>query len=292
MIRWSHIASRKTASRSHNAAFTLIELLVVIAIIAILAAILFPVFAQAREKARQTSCLSNTKQIGLALQMYTEDYDEHVCQNNDGNWFEKPVGSGFFYLNTWMSLLEPYIKNYNIWVCPSASQATGLYAAYDYSPSSPWTSGPNTGSLASSYVLNNYYNYDARYGGIFQDSPISLAKIDSPTDLIFCADGGQSPLTAWDPEQIVTQWAGLTLDNPTNPTYAYAVGQYTQGAIFGRHMGGANNVFFDGHAKWMKLTRIISSKFDASANGCIYQYLSTKDVSGYPDCATGQNPVD
>ncbi len=272
--------------RQHG--FTLIELLVVIAIIAILAAILFPVFAQAREKARTASCLSNTKQIGLALQMYTQDYDEHVCLNNDRNVFQ--VGN-YYYLNTWMTLLEPYIKNYGIWVCPSASAGTGLYAGYDYSPSSPWTSGDLTGSILAAYTLNNYYNYDSRYGAIFQDSPISLAAIDAPAGLMFCADGGQSPRTAWDPEQIVTQWAGIALDNPTDPLYAYAIGQYSQGALFARHNKGLNNVFFDGHAKFMKLQALIQARWDASVNGCIYQWLSTKDVSGYPDCA-GRAPLE
>src|SRR5215210_2406146 len=96
--------------------FTLIELLVVIAIIAILAAILFPVFAQAREKARQTSCLSNQKQLGTAMSMYAEDYDERYP-----NWKTK-VPKSPDHPNgkiTWVENMQPYAKNKHIWICPS-----------------------------------------------------------------------------------------------------------------------------------------------------------------------------
>ncbi len=92
--------------------FTLIELLVVIAIIAILAAILFPVFARAREKARQASCLSNCKQMALACQMYSSDYDSYIIPSaNSGN----PASS-----RLWMKLIVPYIKNEQIMICPSS----------------------------------------------------------------------------------------------------------------------------------------------------------------------------
>ncbi len=275
-----------------TAGFTLIELLVVIAIIAILAAILFPVFAQAREKARQTSCLSNTVQMGLALNMYVQDYDEHVCLNNDGNWYQYPAGSGNYYIHTWMSLLEPYIKNYALWVCPSASASSGLYAGYDYSPESPWTSGPLIGSIQAAYTLNNYYNYNSTYGAIFQSNPISIAAIEAPSGLMFCADGGQSPLTAWDPEQIVTQYAGMAINTASNPHFAYAIGQYSQGALYGRHNEGLNNVFFDGHAKWMRLSQLLVSKYDPSVNACIYQYFTIKDMTSYNACGAGQKPLE
>lgn len=100
---------QRTASRDRRG-FTLIELLVVIAIIAILAAILFPVFAQAREKARQTSCLSNMKQLGLAMIMYTQDYDEAF------------VGTPLWQLNpSWPQRIEPYLKNIGVLRCPSDS---------------------------------------------------------------------------------------------------------------------------------------------------------------------------
>ncbi len=102
--------------------FTLIELLVVIAIIAILAAILFPVFARAREKARQTSCLNNVKETMLAVLMYAQDYDEtfNRIANSGMTGYTLPNGStytGGYML--WHSMLYPYTKNYQIWSCPS-----------------------------------------------------------------------------------------------------------------------------------------------------------------------------
>src|SRR4051794_1291126 len=92
----------------HRKGFTLIELLVVIAIIAILAAILFPVFAQARDRARQTNCLSNTRQMAVAVTQYLQDYDEMFPKDsNDGQ------------ATFWMDYVQPYVKNISIWVCPS-----------------------------------------------------------------------------------------------------------------------------------------------------------------------------
>src|SRR5579872_2068440 len=110
-------------TRTTRSAFTLIELLVVIAIIAILAAILFPVFAQAREKARQTSCLSNVKQLGLAFAMYSQDYDE--TDPNGINWYF-PGGNG------WAGQTYPYIKNQQIFLCPSDPSLSETRTSYGY----------------------------------------------------------------------------------------------------------------------------------------------------------------
>ncbi|CCW34379.1 prepilin-type N-terminal cleavage/methylation domain-containing protein [Chthonomonas calidirosea] len=97
-------------------AFTLIELLVVIAIIAILAAILFPVFAQAREAARKTTCLSNEKQLAMGLIMYVQDYDGMMCPNETTD--SQGLWAG------WMDLTQPYVKNQDIWWCPDLPKPT------------------------------------------------------------------------------------------------------------------------------------------------------------------------
>src|SRR3954463_1047585 len=98
--------------RNDQTGFTLIELLVVIAIIAVLAAILFPVFAQARDKARQSSCLSNTRQIGTAFMMYAEDYD-----GGFPSWWD----------HRWHIPLKPYVKSTKVFVCPSAGDCDSQF---------------------------------------------------------------------------------------------------------------------------------------------------------------------
>lgn len=126
--------------------FTLIELLVVIAIIAILAAILFPVFARARENVRRSSCASNLKQIGLGIQQYAQDYDEkYVAQSTDG-------ASNFGVLQAWQAwpvALQPYIKSSQIFACPSATEATGANA-----PNPTATPFPSVNSYFYNMVLN------------------------------------------------------------------------------------------------------------------------------------------
>src|SRR5262249_33041276 len=109
--------------RARRDGFTLIELLVVIAIIAILAAILFPVFAQARETARETACLSNSKQVGLAGRMYTQDWDDV----NVPERLYLPGGK----LISFRALLQPYVKNKQVFVCPSASYLN-TFATYNW----------------------------------------------------------------------------------------------------------------------------------------------------------------
>ncbi len=156
--------------QSKRSGFTLIELLVVIAIIAILAAILFPVFAQAREKARQASCISNTKQNSLATLMYVQDYDETMppaCGYYPGiGWlynyyapvpYNSPCTNGVCgpawtsgFTGSWVNVIQPYNKNFKVFACPSMGMFTSIYAAASGAPAAENT------SLTYNGLLMNY----------------------------------------------------------------------------------------------------------------------------------------
>ncbi len=162
------------ASSVRMRGFTLIELLVVIAIIAILAAILFPVFARAREKARQSSCSSNAKQLALSVLMYAQDYDEKMT----------PTSAGPYY---WGTLLAPYMKNTQILVCPSRTgnhdDSASVLGAYPHYGLADQIDGVAMGTItmpAETVMLgeSNWYTYsggggpaNATYGCFFIDLP-------------------------------------------------------------------------------------------------------------------------
>ncbi|BCM89192.1 hypothetical protein IAD21_01036 [Abditibacteriota bacterium] len=133
-------------SSNKRGAFTLIELLVVIAIIAILASILFPVFARARENARRTSCMSNLKQIGLGVLQYTQDYDEKFLKQDltptTGDWH-------FGYI------LQPYLKSQQIFMCPSAAGAETLVTPTDGKDHIWRINSARTGNFVGSYGMNS-----------------------------------------------------------------------------------------------------------------------------------------
>lgn len=187
-------------------AFTLIELLVVIAIIAILAAILFPVFARAREAARKTACLSNTKQIGTALMMYSQDYEEVLPPPQLGTC----PGIGCF---AWADVIYPYVKNEKVFDCPSSTVRTKLIPGIDpprfYRD---FSSGGPDATTNAALPANTNYNYGvnafaitgggaAGNGGVFgQDTTtlgypnLALAAIPAPANTVAVAEGrGATP---------------------------------------------------------------------------------------------------
>jgi prepilin-type N-terminal cleavage/methylation domain-containing protein/prepilin-type processing-associated H-X9-DG protein len=210
--------------------FTLIELLVVIAIIAIFAAILFPVFTQARRKARQAVCLSNMKQIGTALMMYVQDYDETLPLND-------LVGNGLGPLNgwrdpragdSWCSGIFPYVKNLQIFVCPEAGEITD--------PTNPFRAPATSEDGAVSYMMN--YITRGR----------SLAAIPATADLIFLHEGDVRSRVAHCRPRPVT---------PSSRMYV----QINAPFYNSRHNDGAQLLFCDGHAKWRMKTAILVAEY-------------------------------
>jgi prepilin-type N-terminal cleavage/methylation domain-containing protein/prepilin-type processing-associated H-X9-DG protein len=198
--------------------FTLIELLVVIAIIAILASILFPVFAKAREKARQTSCLSNCRQILTASLSYVQDYDETFPP---GGEVEDGVGNASYPPNPvttyWYTVLTPYMKNTQLLLCPSSSQSTTLGYGWNY--------------------VNFGYNPESAPGDGWC---MTLARITQPASTIVIGDNEDYS----DRNSANILWLYSTI--------AIAVGSYNDsGLIAARHNGGGNYAFADGHAKWL-----------------------------------------
>ena len=200
--------------------FTLIELLVVIAIIAILAAILFPVFAKAREKARQTSCLSNLKQMGTALLMYAQDYDEVYMPSG----YVIPSLGTDPNVNWWRFLIQPYIKNWQVFLCPSS--------AYTGVPSNP------AAQLTNAYGYTSTLNCRAQ--GTIQRPAEFIAMGDSVHWIGDCYGLWTYAYAA------PSGWPGNFSTNPAIRTESNT-----------RHNFGSNLTFADGHAKWYQTNAIL-----------------------------------
>jgi prepilin-type N-terminal cleavage/methylation domain-containing protein/prepilin-type processing-associated H-X9-DG protein len=200
--------------------FTLIELLVVIAIVAILAAILFPVFARAREKARQTQCLSNTRQMGLAVQMYLQDFDERFP-------LDSHTGSGASW--TWLFTLEPYTKTRLLYRCPS-------------DPSTNWER-PRPGQRTPRRVSygTNFWMLPALWGEQDCLGYNSLASIVSPANTIYIAEVKENTT--------VDHYHPGAWRFPNECSSVYYI-EPNQELAMTWHSGGANYTYVDGHAKW------------------------------------------
>jgi prepilin-type N-terminal cleavage/methylation domain-containing protein/prepilin-type processing-associated H-X9-DG protein len=207
-----------------RAGFTLIELLVVIAIIAILAAILFPVFAQAREKARATACLSNMKQIGSGLTMYLQDFDETMPAADWGNAWVGPPNTVFAFGTgagtgppTWADVFQPYIKNLQVMKCPSDNSGN------------PVVNGVQIPGAPLSYALN-YYFYRTLTGFRGNSDGGTLAEITRPAAKLYVGE--------------VNSNKNIELVRPDRLD------------ALTRHFQGANYLYADGHAHWHRMPEL------------------------------------
>jgi len=255
----------------NRSGFTLIELLVVIAIIAILAAILFPVFAQAREKARQTTCLSNEKQLGLSFMQYIQDSDEQ---------FPSGAYSGFAWVQAdglgWSSQIFPYVKSTGLFHCPDDS-------AGSVTATSP--GGESVNFVPVSYFYNN--NLTGGTGGTSVPAGLSDAALSAPASTVIvgeCTGIVNDPTAYWGtdglnaPQDAVgdgkialytDSWAASP-STAGNPTYNYATG--TMGSGFGavnvaqHSKTGSNFLLGDGHAKFLKPERVSPGATAGSVN--------------------------
>lgn len=235
MIIYTNLATKRQRIVAPRHAFTLIELLVVIAIIAILAAILFPVFATARERARSTSCLSNSKQLATAIHMYTQDYDEYLPMYVLLNAASTKAEKG------WQVSLMPYVKSTQAFVCPSASKPSTC-TVYACDPTFVSDTLLGSGSYGFNYIyLGNY----ALINGVRQGTPFNLAAIDKSAETICLTE--------------ISSYVGTSATYPPSLWgTAYTVyGGQTYGDQFAtRHLEGNNVVFTDGHAKWLKKSMV------------------------------------
>jgi prepilin-type N-terminal cleavage/methylation domain-containing protein/prepilin-type processing-associated H-X9-DG protein len=228
--------------RRRSGGFTLIELLVVIAIIAILAAILFPVFAQAREKARSASCLSNQKQIALAFSMYSQDYDETYPQAIDtvsGNWWEQAV--------------SPYIKSGNvggILTCPSAASRAWAYSMnWSLSGRSQASAGNAADTIltadaaqAPKEANTAVAKTDPAYG-LPQAAPYFAYTFPSLGEKMWTTAPNLKAGTTGDPQATILPPSTTMPDEDTNNAI---------GLMRYRHNVGVNASFADGHTKYIR----------------------------------------
>ena len=244
-------------------AFTLIELLVVIAIIAILAAILFPVFARARENARRSSCSSNLKQIGLGVIQYVQDYDERMpsTRMNPGN--VDTLGGA------WPVLIQPYIKSYQLFRCPSNTRNDQFME----NARLPDGTGPELAPISYVATMNSNDGSGSSNGGSFgergQAGP-NVSDFAQVSQTIMVTDGNTGSLD-------------LKMNNGYwNGTNAPASGG--KPALFAGHLSTMNVLFADGHVKSLKPLSTIPPTMGGSGSvnmwsrfGTDFPYMDWRD---------------
>jgi prepilin-type N-terminal cleavage/methylation domain-containing protein/prepilin-type processing-associated H-X9-DG protein len=271
-------------NRLNNKGFTLIELLVVIAIIAILAAILFPVFAQVREKARQTTCASNEKQLGLAVMQYTQDYDEsypdgYMGYGNGGN---VSYGQG------WAGQIYPYVKAIAAFQCPD-DVTTGTQTSLDINPSTSGFFANTADTKPVSYAYNRSLIIPQTSGNSHSAYTIAKLVASASTILLYECQGQQAD---------VANQIGLDGSSPGGngvypagnnaPKYVAGIWSGTSSGIANFnltavHTSGGNYLFTDGHVKYLLPGTVSAGWGNQNATGC----------GAYPgDYATGTTTID
>ncbi|RYG72840.1 DUF1559 domain-containing protein [bacterium] len=246
------------SSSKHRSAFTLIELLVVIAIIAILAAILFPVFGRARENARRSSCQSNMKQFGLGMIQYSQDYDEKMVRASygraDGSGDELSGGTGPTATYKWNDAIQPYIKSSQIFNCPSDTNTSRL----PYIPSVPGVGIPGGGYTPNfgSYAIN--CSGGGRNGPSSNGADIAQSAIAAPATTLWVADTEADQRV----EPAARFLGGAGSGGPDLSQGNGSLGRRLVGyggqssAIVERHLGTADILFCDGHVKALNIDAI------------------------------------
>lgn len=257
-----------------KSAFTLIELLVVIAIISILAAILFPVFAQAKEAAKKTQCISNLRQNGMAVMMYLSDYDDTYPQSAYGATGNGELPAAGARVYSVFDAIQPYTKSSEIYICPTDKEAIkwkAILTAIGMTPAEKIE--------MASYAFNFALFEDPAVGPnrYASDPVIGESAIPSPVTTVMFYDSVYTPqgTTAVAP---VGYTGSLLYKNPPTPFNRYNFGGRS------RHSNGLCVNLADGHAKYFRDTqKIEGTGIDQTTNQVVQCYNLPLDLNGIPD---------